>query len=167
MRIAIIDDVKGIRETIEMALKSMKEVNNADIKIDCYDSYFDIKDKDCLTDCDLLILDEAMEMVNGSEILAHLFHANDCDYSKIPCTLFITGFFKGIMNDRLKKKGFDLDKLNYGIIEKPFKLEDFQSIVRESCPEMFRTLSGSLKTPSIFTCLVTGFVNIFGTKQLV
>jgi len=134
MKIAILDDVKGVRDSIKTYLLHHTFKKSEDIRVDTICSYFDIESSQLL-DYDLLIIDEAMEKVNGSEIVSHLWHMVDRDYDKLPCIVFVTGFYRGVLDERLRKTGFDRNKLRYDVLQKPFKFIDLKKVIYEICPE--------------------------------
>lgn len=148
IKIAIVDDCRGVRDMIGDLLVSVLGDNIRIDKIGGKDCISELEDPNLenLLEYDLILIDEALCGYRGSTVIKKLTELAIERNKDIPCTIFITGFPSEVLIDRLT----DLDlagKLTCAVLEKPFKVEEFYKSIYAVCPRLASLTKQKYRTP--------------------
>ena len=99
--------------------------------------------------CDLLMIDEIMDDMSGTEfikdLLVHRYHGR---YHEFPNVIFASTLQTGDLHERIKAIGIDLLIPAYRVLQKPLNPEHLKKTILSICPNMEHCIVKSALAPN-------------------
>lgn len=90
-----------------------------------------------LNTCDLIIIDEVMDDITGTEFLAEvLIEQFEGRYHEFPNVIFISSLDSGDLNERIKIKKLDLMIPSFRVMRKPITPITLKNAITSICPNL-------------------------------
>jgi hypothetical protein len=119
--------------------------------------------------CDLIVIDEIMEGMTGTNFIYHSITKNfENNYHLFPNVIFVSSLDPGDIHERVKSLHLDLIIPAYRVIEKPLVPAQIKAAVMSICPDLHKFIDPHAKVPNSDlpwkTALLQSFYEISGIK---
>lgn len=120
--------------------------------------------------CDLIIIDEIMDDVTGTEFIEEVLHElYQGRYHEFPNVIFASSLDAGDLHERIKLKKIDTMIPSYRVLQKPLSPESLKETIKAICPSIGECIVENSVVPNSelpwLVSIKKAWNEIFGIKE--